>query len=216
MDASEIHSNRRGRNPGTGFVLGGGIALLSITAAEAVYPTYSVRQQAISYLGGSGVPTEIFWNAAVILVGILWITSTFLLFRGTGARIKPAAFYLAGIGFLLVGTSPWNLRPETHYLGANLIFLFGAISCFAGSRLTKGALTGISVMAGVVSILSYLSGYVGLGNIIGSGGIERMIYYPILLWVIAFGGYVMNHFQEIGKTSGNALNAKVHTDDDLN
>lgn len=192
----EANTSVRKSNPGTGFALGGGIALLSITAATAVYPTYSVRSQAISYLGGSGVPTEIFWNLCVILVGLLWLWSTYLLFHKSGSRIKPVVFYLAGLGFILVGTSPWNLRPLTHYLGAQLIFIFGAFSCLIGFRITTGSLSKLSLISGLFSITSYVSGYFGSYYLLGPGGIERMIYYPILMWEIAFGGYLISHFND--------------------
>lgn len=179
-----------GRNAGTGFAVGGALAILGTTAAIAVYPAYSERSQAISYLGGSGVPTEIFWDIAVVIVGILWIWSTYLLFRKSGRIIRPMIFYLAGAGFLLVGLSPWNLRPFTHYLGAQMIFIFGAISCISAYGITRGAISKISLVCGITSIAAYLSGYFGGAYLLGPGGVERMIFYPILLWQIAFGGYL--------------------------
>ena len=180
-----------GRSAGTGFAAGGALAILSITAATAVYPNYSERSQAISYLGGAGVPTEIYWDICVVVVGILWIWSTYLLFRNSGRKIRPFVFYLAGIGFLLVGLSPWNIRPLAHYLGAYMIFIFGAISSLSAVGITRGSMAKMSLAAGITSIAAYLSGYIGGGNILGPGGIERMIFYPILLWQIAFGGYLI-------------------------
>lgn len=199
MLPDDSKKTNRSLNPGTGFAVGGGLALLSITAATAVYPSYSIRNQAISYLGGQGTPTELFWNTAVIIVGILWLYSTYLFFRGSGSKIKPVVFYLVGIGFLMVGTSPWNLRPLPHYIGANLIFIFGAISCLIGFRITRGTLSWLSLLSGCVSLISYISGYFGSGILLGPGGIERMIYYPILLWEIAFGGYLIGHFEKTQK-----------------
>ena len=182
-------------NPGTGFAVGGALAILFTTAATAIYPSYSERSQAISYLGGAGVPTEIFWDMSTIIVGILWIWGTHRLFYRSGLKFRPAIFYLAGIGFLLVGSSPWNQFPLTHYTGAQFIFIFGAASCILGYRMTKGPFSGISLIAGLFSILSYLSGYFGGDFLLGTGGMERMIFYPILLWQILFGGYLMSQHQ---------------------
>lgn len=193
---------KRESNPGTGFALGGGIAILSITAATSIYPNYSVRNQAISFLGGNGVPTQIFWNSAVIIVGILWLWSTYLLFHNSSSKIRSIAFYPAGVGFLLVGTSPWNLFPITHYLGANLIFLFGSVSCLVAYRMMKGSLSKISLMSGLIPIAAYISGYFGSNALLGPGGIERMIFYPILLWQIAFGGYLISYFHYDGIFDG--------------
>lgn len=183
------------RNPGTGFAVGGILVILALTAGVSIYPKYSVRYDAISYLGSAGVPTEIFWNSTLVIVGLLWITSTFILFRTREKKFWSITFYLTGAGLILVGLSPWNQFPLTHYIGAQLAFIFGALSCLVGSRIVTGSMSKISVFAGLFSIFAYLSGYIGSNNLLGSGGIERMIYYPILLWQIAFGGYLISYFR---------------------
>ncbi|MGC8506567.1 MAG: DUF998 domain-containing protein [Thermoplasmata archaeon] len=180
------------KNTGIGFAAGGTLAILAITVAEAIYPTYSSRNDAISYLGGAGVPTELFWDSAVVVVGCLWLWGTFNLFRGSHRKVSPIFFTLTGIGFLLVGLSPWNQSPITHYIGANFIFLFGSLSAISASRFTSGAMVKLSILSGFLSLGAYVSGYFGSYYILGPGGIERMIFYPILLWSIAFGGYALN------------------------
>ena len=48
-----------------------------------------------------------------------------------------------------------------------------------------------SAVLGLVSLFM-LVGYVGeiyLG--LGAGGMERMIVYPVLVWALGFGGYLM-------------------------
>lgn len=179
------------RNAGTGFAVGGLLAMLAVTSAQAIYPTFVTRNDAISTLGGAGTPTEFFWNTVLLIVGILWIWSTFTLFKGKGRKLGSIVFYLAAVGFILVGLSPWNQYPFTHYLGAQLAFLFGALSCIFGSRFSSGTVSKISIFAGVFSLAAYLSGYFGSDYVLGPGGIERMIYYPILLWAIVFGGYLL-------------------------
>lgn len=178
-------------NSGTGFAISGLLAMLAVTSAQAIYPTFVTRNDAISTLGGAGTPTEFFWNTVLVIVGVLWIWSTYSLFRSRNKKIGSIAFYPAAVGFILVGISPWNQFPLTHYLGAQLAFFFGALSCLVGSRIVSGAASKISVFAGVFSLAAYFSGYFGSDNILGPGGIERMIYYPILLWAIVFGGYLI-------------------------
>lgn len=190
-----ISQRRNTWNPGAGFASAGIIAILSITSATAIYPDYSTRNQAISYLGGAGVRTELFWDISVLLAGVLWLIGTYFLYRDS-RRIALAVFLcLAGVGFILVGFSPWNVFPATHYIGANMIFLFGALGSLTSSRFTKGPFSAISVIAGLLSVAAYASGYFGGDYILGPGGIERMIYYPVLLWSIGFGGYLMNTHQ---------------------
>jgi hypothetical membrane protein len=180
------------KNTGIGFAVGGILAILATTVSEAIYPTYNSRNDAISYLGGVGVPTEIFWDFSMVVVGCLWLWETFNIFRDSHRKVSPVLFTLTGIGFLMVGLSPWNQFPITHYIGANFIFLFGSLSAISASSFTLGGMAKLSVFSGFMSLTAYISGYFGSNYILGSGGIERMIFYPILLWSIAFGGYTLN------------------------
>ncbi len=196
MPEGSSSAAKNGRNPGTGYAISGILAMLATTSAAAVYPDYSIRNDAISYLGGSGVKTEFFWDFCVLIAGILWIYSTYLLSRKSGIGYSAGTLYLAGIGFLLVGSSPWNLFQSTHYIGAQLIFIFGSVSSIVVSfTLTSGTFARISRILGVLSIAAYVSEYFGSDYILGPGGMERMVYYPVLLWSIAFGAYLINRFQ---------------------
>ena len=189
--ALQIKNMNRKKGAGTGFVVGGTLAMLATTAFQAVYPTFSTRNDAISFLGGAGVPTAPFWNSAIVIAGLLWLLSTYRLFHESKRRFSSLPFYLAGIGFLLVGLSPWDQYPLTHYMGANFVFLFGALSSLVAWKSAKGPMSGISLAAGILSFFAYFGGYIGLGNLFGSGGVERLIFYPIMLWEIAFGGYLL-------------------------
>ncbi len=180
------------KGTGTGFAVGGILAMLVTTASQAVYPTFSTRNDAISTLGGVGEPTSLVWNSAIVLTGLLWLLSTYKLFHNGGRKLSSVPFYLAGIGFLFVGLSPWNKYPVTHTIGALLVFFFGAISCLVAWRLTGKTIGKISLVSGVLPFLAFFGGVDGLDNLLGTGGAERMIYYPILLWAIAFGGYLLN------------------------
>ncbi len=58
---------------GAGFAVGGIMTMLLTNAAEAAYNGFSVRYDAISGLGGAGAPTEVFWNAQLLVSGVLWL-----------------------------------------------------------------------------------------------------------------------------------------------
>lgn len=176
---------------GTGFLVGGILSMLATTAFQAVYPAFSTRFDAISFLGGVGEPTAIFWNTAIVVSGLLWMLSTYRLFRGTGKTFSSIVFYLAGIGFILVGMSPWDKYPLTHSIGAHLIAIFGAISSLLAWRFTRGGFSKLSLVAGIISFMALFGGYLGLGILFGSGGDERLIFYPIMLWEIGFGSYLL-------------------------
>ncbi len=93
----------------------------------------------------------------------------------------------------MVALSPGNVYPVTHSIGAQMAFLFGSLSCIAGYRITSGPMKSISLVSGLVSLSVYVAGSAGALSVLGPGGIERMIFYPIFLWEICFGGYLLNH-----------------------
>jgi len=165
--------------------------LLFTTAAEAVLPGYSVHTDAISYLGGAGVATALFWNLQLFVAGLLWLWSSGLLFRWGVRPWRSVAFYLTGAGMILVSVAPWNLLPAVHGIGALMILLFGIGSCVVGGRLAHGGMRGVSYLAASISLVAFLAGFLGAFGPLGPGGLERMYYYPIFLWEIAFGGYLL-------------------------
>jgi hypothetical protein len=73
-------------------------------------------------------------------------------------------------------------------------FVAGGIAAITGSRVTAGPFRWLSLALGAVSLATLVS-YMLLGDaspfaVFGLGGLERWIVYPIVLWIIAFGGYV--------------------------
>lgn len=183
-----------GRNPGSGFVLGGVMVLLLTTAAEAIDPGYSVHTDALSYLGGAGVATELFWDLQLFVAGLLWLGSSGLLYRWALRPRRALTFYLTGVGLILVSVAPWNVLPSVHGIGAQMVLLFGIGSCIVGGRLARGGMRSVSYLAASISLVAYVAGFFGAFGALGPGGLERMYYYPIFLWEIAFGGYLLGSF----------------------
>ncbi len=201
---------RVGRNPGGGFVLGGAMVLLLTTAAEAISPGYSVHTDAISYLGGAGAATELFWDLQLFLAGLLWLSSSGLLYRWALRPRRSLTFYLTGVGMILVSVAPWNVLPSVHGIGALMVLLFGIGSCVVGGRLTRGGMRALSYLAASISLGAYLAGVLGAFGALGPGGLERMYYYPIFLWEIAFGGYLLGGFPRVGPEG--AYNSETGSD----
>ena len=89
-----------------------------------------------------------------------------------------------------------------HGLFALGAFLFFNVQAIASSRLATGPMAAISVLAGVVGLIFVVLMVIGdAGNPavfgpIGHGGAERMIVYPVMLWLLAFGGYLMGREPE--------------------
>ena len=73
----------------------------------------------------------------------------------------------------------------------------GWLAAIASSRVERVPLSYFSAALGGIALLDLVLYYI-LGNAspfaaFGLGGLERWIAYPILLWVIGFGGYLMGN-----------------------
>lgn len=176
-------------------------AVLFITGmhiAEYLYPNYSVSGNYISDLGATCretcivyQPSAFIFNSSVILFGLLIMISSYLIWREFNNSIIAALFCLSGLGAVGVG-----LFPETagflHVIVSFITFFFGALAAIAASRIVKAPFSYFSVLMGIASLTALvmygLNIYLGLGP----GGMERMIAYPILLWAIGFGGYMIS------------------------
>lgn len=184
----------------TGMLLFTGAVLLltGMHTAESLYPGYSVSGNYISDLGATCratctvyQPSAFIFNTAVILLGILIILSSYFIWREFNSSIIAALFCLSGLGAVGVG-----LFPETagvlHLIVSFMTFFFGAMAAIAASKFVKAPFSYFSVLMGISSltalVLYGLNVYLGLGP----GGMERMIAYPVLMWAIGFGGYMMS------------------------
>ncbi len=186
------------RDPGMGFAAGGAMIILGLTAFESLYPGFSIHADAISYLGGAGVPTEYYWNALLFVAGVLWLWSSIALLFGRRKPIHSVFFYGTAAGMMTVALFPWNVLPAAHEIGAVSTLLLGAGGCILGGRMAGPQMRRLSYLAAFVSLFAFLSGFLGILALLGPGGVERMDYYPIFLWETAFGGYLLGRsdFQE--------------------
>ncbi len=180
----------RKHSAGLLFAVGGMILILFTTASEAAFLGYSIRTDAISGLGGAGSPTELFWNFQLFVAGLLWCIGSLMAFWKERHPIRTSIFFITGIGLIIVSLFPWNVAPVEHGLGAQVAAYFGIASCFSSYGITTRPFRYLSLFAGFFSLGALLLGFVGF-SLIGPGGLERMLYYPIFLWEIGLGGYLM-------------------------
>jgi hypothetical membrane protein len=171
--------------------------VIGMHLAEFLYPGYSVSGNYISDLGATCrttcivyQPTATIFNSSVILFGILVIASSYFILREFHIYLIPILFSITGIGAAGVG-----LFPETagivHLVVSFITFFFGGLAVIASFRLVKKPFSYFSIL-GIISLtalgLYIFQIYLGLGP----GGMERMIAYPLLLWVIGLGGNFMS------------------------
>ncbi|MGD9937624.1 MAG: DUF998 domain-containing protein [Methanoregulaceae archaeon] len=191
---------------GAFLVLAGCIALMGIISAETFYPGYSTAQNDISDLGATRPPDSIIiqpsatiFNATMLATGLLVIGATLALFRAGYFRTVMVPLGLFGLGAFLVGVFPGNWG-NIHALSALLTFVAGALSAIAAATVVRSPLREILAALGAISLLT-LGSYFVMGSaspmaILGSGGLERWIAYPVVLFVLAFGGYLVGDARE--------------------
>lgn len=189
--------------------VGGVECILGISIAEELYPGYSVSSNYISDLGAtcrSGScnivqPSSIIFNSSVALLGALVITGSFFLYRSARERNLTILLVLSGIGALGVGFFP-ETTGVIHATVSLIVFLFGGLSAVASFRIQEVPMRYLSIGLGAITLLSlglFLNGtYLGLDK----GGMERMIAYPALLWLVGFGADLMRSRDMIESRSG--------------
>jgi hypothetical membrane protein len=181
---------------GGGMFLGMGTAFITVTMlAASIAPRYDFNAAAISDLGT--IPeTALLFNGLLIVIGLFNIAAGSFLHRAYGSPWIVALFALAGLGSLGAGVVPLS-AGDAHSLFALLAFLFFNLEAIAAARVVRGPLHWPGVVAGVIG-LAYLgvmvigdAGNPAVFGAIGHGGSERMIAYPVMLWMVAVGGYLL-------------------------
>jgi hypothetical membrane protein len=175
--------------------------LMGIITAEALYPnTFTTGGNEISDLGGTRPPNSLVFQPSAIIfdlamaaIGVLVIAGSWFVHRVFGRRSVTIPMTVLGIGALGVGIFPGN-TGDPHAIFAMVTFIAGGVAAVSAARVTTAPFRLISFVLGAVSFLT-LASYILLGDgspmaAFGIGGLERWIVYPVILWVIAFGGYL--------------------------
>jgi hypothetical membrane protein len=166
-----------------------------VMLAASMAPSHDLTGGAISDLGVIPESAALF-NVSLVVTGLLNLVAGALLYRSHGRRWIVALFTLAAIGAAGAGIVPLDVSGA-HGLFALLGFLCFNLEPLAMAPLLRGPMRAISYLAAMVGLA-----FVGLMIIgdagdpavfgaIGHGGAERMIVYPVMLWMMAVGGYLM-------------------------
>ena len=105
-----------------------------------------------------------------------------------------------------------------HGIFALMAFMFFNVEAIAVGTLVNGPMRVASWVAGLIGIGFVVlmvigdAGNPGVFGPIGHGGAERMIVYPVMLWLMAFGGYLMASGYEstIGDEDRPGVQCKSH------
>jgi hypothetical membrane protein len=183
------------RLPGLLFFIMGAAFLIVTMAAASMAPAYDFHGGAISDLGVIA-ETALLFNALLIGVGALNLAGGYLFYRRHRRAWLLVLYVVAAMGALGVGVFPLN-TGGLHSMFALVAFVFFNVQALATAAVVSGPLRPISAVAGLLGLLYVAVMLVGDGGnpaafgAIGHGGSERMIAYPAMLWLLAFGGYLM-------------------------
>ena len=176
--------------------MAGAIILMGIITAEIYYPSgYSTRNSDISDLGATRPPDSIIYqpsasifNAIMVIGGLLILAASFFLFKDLnrwGIVLFPI---LTGIGVLGVGIFPGNMSPF-HGILALVAFASGGLSAIISSKVIITPFSYVMVFLGLITLVFLVLNPVFI-PILGDGGAERFVAYPVVIWAIGFGGYL--------------------------
>jgi len=181
-------SNTLRKAAGSLILVGAAQFIVGMFVAEALYNGYSVADNYISDLGVG--PSALIFNSSVFMFGLTVVVASYYLWRIFEEKLVVILFFLAGIGVMGVGVFPESVEL-IHPIVSLISFLFGGLSAIAAYELEKFPLNYISVILGLIALIAFVlfatDNFLGLGK----GGMERMIAYPIVLWTIGFGGYLI-------------------------
>ena len=162
--------------------------VIALVVAEALYPGYSVSANTISNLGVG--PSALVFNSSLIIFGVLAIAAAYYLKNVFGGLLFPALVALAGLGAAGVGVFTSH-AGFVHAAVSFVAFFFGALAAIAAYRVEKRPLNYFSVVLGVVALaaLGLYGAQAFLG--LGIGGMERLVAYPTIIWVLGFGAWLL-------------------------
>ena len=174
---------------------------------------YSFRRNYISDLGatvcGTSVcsPWHAVMNGSFVLQGLLIAGGAMLvwpLFRGVG-RVGLGFLVASGVGVLVVGFVPEDGNMQVHGAAAALHFLGGGVGMMLVGLGLRGAAGKLSLGAGLLVVAATV--FVGQRESLlllqpGTGLVERVAAYGIVLWMMAAGFYLRAAAPTTSRTSG--------------
>jgi hypothetical membrane protein len=183
-----------------GLLLTAGVTIvMGIITAEALYTNpYNARME-ISDLGATetGVvlhPSSTIFNLTMLAAGAMILAGALFAHRALHRRAVTIPTGLLGLGVLGVGVFPGNIHPQ-HPLFAFTAFVAGGLAVLLSARVTSQPLRAIFAVMGIISLGFTLASVVllgwGLFARLDLGGVERWMVYPVLLWLVGFGGYLV-------------------------
>lgn len=188
-------NNQYQRYAGALLAIGAAQFLVMLMLLESIAPGYSMNDNAISDLGT--IPeTETWFTITLFAIGVTNLMAGWFFLRSMGDKVLFIVFLLGSIGAMGAALIPLDNPSDMHGLFALMAFLFMNVEAVLVGLKLSGALKVISILAGLTGLVFMVmmifvdSGSIDVSGSIGHGGVERMIAYPVLIWMVLIGGYL--------------------------
>lgn len=167
-----------------------------VALAEAIHPGNDMSLPLTGLLGSG--PSEFildpavswFYNPSSVVLGSCLVVSAYFLFRSYGSFGFSLLLALSGIGSIGVGLFSAS-RADLYTLSAFLEFPVTALTAVLSGFFQKSPYSLLSVALGVVSFAAIEVFATGGYGQLGPGGVQRVMAASLLLWMTAFGGYLV-------------------------
>lgn len=165
--------------------------ILGIILSETLYPGYNTSLQTISSLGVG--PSAAIFNISILLLGVLGLIGVYFYHQVYKLNLFSILLGLAysgaiGVGLFTEASATFNL----HVIFSFMTYVFGGMAAIVSYKQQKHPMSTFSMILGAFSLLAIIilasGNYLGLGL----GGMERMVAYPLLLWLVGFGSQIIS------------------------
>ena len=153
--------------------------------SQILYEGYSVKDTLLSDLGVWEHPSALLFNTSLVLFGILGISIGVVLWPDKKLNFIPLLFVLCGIGMLIMAAFPISIE-WAHDVGAFLSFVLIAVAALACYWTFPGPFGVVSLLLGIISFFAEITYKSEIYFGLGAAGSERMIIYPLFIWMAAF------------------------------
>lgn len=178
--------------------LAGSIILMGIITAETFYPSgYTTANSEISDLGATVKPNSVsyqpsasIFNYTMILAGLMITVAAVLQHKAFKKYLFSIPLLLLGVGMLGVGFFPGDKDPY-HGMFALLTFNMGGLMAIVSFKIVSAPFSYIGIVFGLITIITLYTASFFI-PIIGDGGTERWVAYPVVLWLTGIGGYMLS------------------------
>lgn len=193
MNPSSLSSNTAKAIAGLLLFVGATQFILAVVFAQTLDSSYNLSKP-LMFLGGG--PAAWLYNSSLFILGILSFVSAYFFWRSSPNRLFFILFAVTGIGLALVGIFNEN-TGSLHVFFVRTFMIFAIPTTILSYKFQKSPMSYASFALGLIILISeffFLSGayispsfYLGLSR----GTLQSLIIYPILLWMLGFGAYLI-------------------------